>query len=85
MTKKVGREGPPPMANYSDRSMDPYSTHEVKVDTEKRSTEDPDRIVPPEDRTHAYMVSPTATFTSRLILFMGPYSAILPRQPCPLP
>lgn len=85
MTKKASKEGPPTLANYSDRSMDPDSTHEVKMDTEKRSTEDPDRTVPPEERVHAYKVSPAALPSQRFLPVTGPLMRCRLLSPFPSP
>lgn len=56
MYKKTAQEKFPTLKKYSDQAptSDPYATREVKVDTEYKSTENPDVSIPPEQRTKAY-------------------------------
>ena len=60
MYKKVAEERLPTLKKYSDMAPPgaPHVSHEVKMDIEYRSTEDPDRIVPPDQRSKAYRYGP---------------------------
>jgi ATP-dependent DNA helicase 2 subunit 2 len=58
--KKVSEERLPTLKKYSDMAP-PAASHasrEVKMDIEYKSTEDPDRIVPPDQRSKAYRYGP---------------------------
>lgn len=58
--KKTSEEKFPALKKYSDKapSSDKYATHEVKVDFEYKSKEDPDKVVPPEQRIKGYRYGP---------------------------
>lgn len=58
--KKVAEERLPTLKKYSDKAPQgaPHISHEVKMDIEYKSTEDPDRTVPPEQRSKAYRYGP---------------------------
>lgn len=58
--KKVAEERLPTLKKYSDKAPQgaPHVTREVKMDIDYRSTEDPDKIVPPEQRSKAYRYGP---------------------------
>lgn len=48
------------MKKFSDKAPRgaPHVSHEVKMDIEYKSTEDPDKTVPPDQRTKAYRYGP---------------------------
>lgn len=48
------------MKKYSDKAppTDKFASHEIKVDYEYRSIEDPKRVVPPEQRIKGYRYGP---------------------------
>ncbi|XP_042405797.1 ATP-dependent DNA helicase 2 subunit KU80-like [Zingiber officinale] len=58
--KKTAEEKFPTLKKYSDEAptSDKYATHEVKVDFEYKIMEDPDKIVPPEQRIKGYRYGP---------------------------
>lgn len=58
--KKTAEEKFPTLKKYSDEAptSDKYATHEVKVDFEYKIIEDPDKIVPPEQRIKGYRYGP---------------------------
>eukprot|EP00249_Psilotum_nudum_P019619 c27344_g1_i2 orf=370-2505(-) len=58
--KKVARETFPTLKRYSDKAPpnDPNAIREVKTDIEYRSTDDPDKVVPPEQRSRGYNYGP---------------------------
>ncbi|GAY41995.1 hypothetical protein CUMW_063540 [Citrus unshiu] len=58
--KKTGEEKFPTLKKYSDKapSTDKFATHEVKVDYEYKSVEDPSKVVPPEQRIKGYRYGP---------------------------
>ncbi|KAM0945487.1 putative DNA helicase [Dioscorea sansibarensis] len=58
--KKTSEEKFPTLKKYSDKapSSDKFATHEVKVDFEYKSVEDPDKVVPPEQRIKGYCYGP---------------------------
>ncbi|KAI5079496.1 hypothetical protein GOP47_0004975 [Adiantum capillus-veneris] len=58
--KKVSEERLPTLKKYSDKAPRgvPHASHEVKMDIEYKSTEDPDKTVPPDQRTKAYRYGP---------------------------
>lgn len=58
--KKTGEEKFPTLKKYSDKapSTDKFATHEVKVDYEYKSVEDPSEVVPPEQRIKGYRYGP---------------------------
>ncbi|KAH7425556.1 hypothetical protein KP509_11G060300 [Ceratopteris richardii] len=58
--KKVAEERLPTLKKYSDKAPSgaPHATHEVKMDIEYKSMEDPDKTVPPDQRTKAYQYGP---------------------------
>ncbi|XP_019447234.1 PREDICTED: ATP-dependent DNA helicase 2 subunit KU80-like isoform X1 [Lupinus angustifolius] len=58
--KKTIEEKFPTLKNYSDKAPpnDKYATHEVKVDYEYRSSEDNDKVVPPDQRIKGYRYGP---------------------------
>lgn len=58
--KKTSEEKFPTLKKYSDKahSSDKFATHEIKVDYEYKSMEDPDKVVPPEQRIRGYRYGP---------------------------
>ncbi|WJX49311.1 ATP-dependent DNA helicase II subunit 2 [Trifolium repens] len=58
--KKTQEEKFPTLKKYSDKApqTDKFATHEVKVDYEYKSTEDPDKVVPPDQRIKGYRYGP---------------------------
>lgn len=58
--KKTAEEKFPTLKKYSDKApqTDKFATHEIKVDYQYRSVQDPDRIVPPEQRIKGYRYGP---------------------------
>ncbi|KAJ0964159.1 hypothetical protein J5N97_029281 [Dioscorea zingiberensis] len=58
--KKTSEEKFPTLKKYSDKAppSDKFATHEVKVDYEYKSVEDPDKVVPPEQRIKGYRYGP---------------------------
>ncbi|XP_015902813.2 ATP-dependent DNA helicase 2 subunit KU80 [Ziziphus jujuba] len=58
--KKTSEEKFPSLKKYSDKapSTDKFATHEVKVDYEYKSIEDPRKVVPPEQRIKGYRYGP---------------------------
>uniref|UniRef100_A0A6N2MVM4 ATP-dependent DNA helicase 2 subunit KU80 n=1 Tax=Salix viminalis TaxID=40686 RepID=A0A6N2MVM4_SALVM len=58
--KKTSEEKFPTLKKYSDKapSTDRFATHEVKVDYEYKSVEDPNKVVPPEQRIKGYRYGP---------------------------
>ncbi|CAA6666855.1 unnamed protein product [Spirodela intermedia] len=58
--KKTSEERFPTLKKYSDKApaSDRFATHEVKVDFEYKSLEDPSRNVPPEQRIRGYRYGP---------------------------
>lgn len=58
--KKTSEEKFPTLKRYSNKAppTDKFATHEVKVDYEYKSIEDPNRVVPPEQRIKGYRYGP---------------------------
>ncbi|KAE9460044.1 hypothetical protein C3L33_08077, partial [Rhododendron williamsianum] len=58
--KKTAEEKFPTLKKYSDKAppTDKFATHEIKVDYEYKSVEEPSRIVPPEQRIKGYRYGP---------------------------
>lgn len=58
--KKTSEEKFPTLKKYSDKAPpnDRYATHEVKIDYEYKRMEDPDKVVPPEQRIRGYRYGP---------------------------
>ncbi|KAA8515939.1 hypothetical protein F0562_019118 [Nyssa sinensis] len=58
--KKTSEEKFPTLKKYSDKAppTDKFATHEIKVDYEYRSVEDPGKVVPPEQRIKGYRYGP---------------------------
>ncbi|XAR63164.1 DNA helicase [Bertholletia excelsa] len=58
--KKTSEEKFPTLKKFSDKAppTDKFATHEVKVDYEYKSMEDPGKIVPPEQRIKGYQYGP---------------------------
>ncbi|TKY63746.1 ATP-dependent DNA helicase 2 subunit KU80 [Spatholobus suberectus] len=58
--KKTAEEKFPSLKKYSDKAPpnDKFATHEVKVDYEYKSSEDPDKVVPPDQRIKGYPYGP---------------------------
>ncbi|KAL0429012.1 UNVERIFIED_CONTAM: ATP-dependent DNA helicase 2 subunit KU80 [Sesamum radiatum] len=58
--KKTSEEKFPSLKKYSDKAppTDKFATHEIKVDYEYKSIEDPNRVVPPEQRIKGYRYGP---------------------------
>ncbi|KAK9840417.1 hypothetical protein WJX74_009567 [Apatococcus lobatus] len=52
--KKSSQERPLAVSKYSDRGHAPNSSHAILTDTEYKSSTDPDKIVPAENRVKAY-------------------------------
>lgn len=48
------------MKKYSNKAppTDKFATHEIKVDYEYKSVEDPNRVIPPEQRIRGYCYGP---------------------------
>ncbi|XP_072966098.1 ATP-dependent DNA helicase 2 subunit KU80 isoform X1 [Typha angustifolia] len=58
--KKTSEEKFPTLKKYSDKApaSDKFATHEVKVDFEYKSSEDPEKVIPPEQRIKGYRYGP---------------------------
>ncbi|PIA45053.1 hypothetical protein AQUCO_01700540v1 [Aquilegia coerulea] len=58
--KKTSEEKFPTLKKYSDKAppTDRFATHEVKVDYEYKGAEDPNKVVPPEQRIKGYRYGP---------------------------
>lgn len=58
--KKTQEEKFPTLKKYSDKApqTDKFATHEVKVDYEYKSSADPDKVVPPDQRIKGYRYGP---------------------------
>ncbi|KAF5189380.1 Atp-dependent dna helicase 2 subunit ku80 [Thalictrum thalictroides] len=58
--KKTAEEKFPTLKKYSDKAppTDRFATHEVKVDYEYKGAEDPNKVVPPEQRIKGYRYGP---------------------------
>uniref|UniRef100_A0A803KYW2 ATP-dependent DNA helicase 2 subunit KU80 n=1 Tax=Chenopodium quinoa TaxID=63459 RepID=A0A803KYW2_CHEQI len=58
--KKTSEEKFPTLKKYSDKApaTDKFATHEIKVDFEYRSINDPETVVPPEQRIKGYRYGP---------------------------
>ncbi|KAL9396797.1 hypothetical protein Peur_011050 [Populus x canadensis] len=58
--KKTIEEWFPTLKKYSDKAppTDRFATHEVKLDYEYKSVEDPSKVVPPEQRIKGYRYGP---------------------------
>ncbi|CAA2957538.1 ATP-dependent DNA helicase 2 subunit KU80 [Olea europaea subsp. europaea] len=58
--KKTSEEKFPTLKKYSDKAppTDNFATHEIKVDYEYKSIEDPNKSVPPEQRIKGYRYGP---------------------------
>ncbi|XP_074279962.1 ATP-dependent DNA helicase 2 subunit KU80 [Silene latifolia] len=58
--KKTSEERFPTLKKYSDKApaSDRFATHEIKVDYEYQSIQDPGKIVPPEQRIKGYRYGP---------------------------
>ncbi|KAK3011906.1 hypothetical protein RJ639_011056 [Escallonia herrerae] len=58
--KKTSEEKFPTLKKYSDKapSTDRFATHEIKVDYEYKSVEDPGKVVPPEQRIKGFRYGP---------------------------
>ncbi|OAY76711.1 ATP-dependent DNA helicase 2 subunit KU80 [Ananas comosus] len=58
--KKTSEERFPTLKMYSDKApaSDKFATHEVKVDFEYKSIEDPNKVIPPEQRIKGYCYGP---------------------------
>ncbi|KAI5345312.1 hypothetical protein L3X38_013189 [Prunus dulcis] len=58
--KKTMEEKFPTLKKYSDKAppTDKFATHEVKVDFEYKSVEDPSKVVPPDQRIKGYRYGP---------------------------
>ncbi|GFP82266.1 ATP-dependent DNA helicase 2 subunit ku80 [Phtheirospermum japonicum] len=58
--KKTSEEKFPTFKKYSDKAppTDKFATHEIKVDYEYKCIEDPNRVVPPEQRIRGYRYGP---------------------------
>ncbi|KAK7390110.1 hypothetical protein VNO78_25409 [Psophocarpus tetragonolobus] len=58
--KKTAEEKFPTLKKYSDKAPpnDKFATHEVKIDYEYKSSEDPDTVVPPDQRIKGYAYGP---------------------------
>ncbi|WCJ22843.1 ATP-dependent DNA helicase 2 subunit KU80 [Euphorbia peplus] len=58
--KKTSEEKLPTLKRYSDNAppTDKYATHEVKVEFEYKSIEDPSKVVPPDQRIKGYRYGP---------------------------
>lgn len=60
MYKKTSEEKFPTLKKYSDKApaIAKYATHEIKVDYEYKSVENPGKVVPPEQRIKGYRYGP---------------------------
>ncbi|KAJ4959511.1 hypothetical protein NE237_026622 [Protea cynaroides] len=60
--KKTSEEKFPTLRKYSDEAppTDRFATHELKVDYKYKSVEDPNKVVPPEQRIKGYCYGPQA-------------------------
>lgn len=60
MYKKTSEEKFPTLKKYSDKApaTAKYATHEIKVDYEYKSVENPGKVVPPEQRIKGYRYGP---------------------------
>ncbi|XP_071736074.1 ATP-dependent DNA helicase 2 subunit KU80-like [Rutidosis leptorrhynchoides] len=58
--KKTCEEKFPTLKKYSDKapSTDKFATHEIKLDYEYKSIQDPNKVVPPEQRIKGYRYGP---------------------------
>jgi len=58
--KKTAEEKFPTLKKYSDNAPpnDKFATHEVKIDYEYKSSEDHDKVVPPDQRIKGYPYGP---------------------------
>ena len=58
--KKTAEERFPSMKKYSDKAPqnNNFATHEIKVDYEYKSSKDPDKVVPPDQRIKGYPYGP---------------------------
>jgi len=58
--KKTQEEKFPTLKKFSDKApqTDKFATHEVKVDYEYKSSADPDKVVPPDQRIKGYRYGP---------------------------
>ncbi|KAM1252435.1 hypothetical protein ACFX13_041280 [Malus domestica] len=58
--KKTSEEKFPTLKKYSEKAppTDRFATHEVKVDFEYKSVEDPSKVVPPDQRIKGYRYGP---------------------------
>eukprot|EP00256_Glycine_max_P034240 XP_006580032.1 ATP-dependent DNA helicase 2 subunit KU80 isoform X4 [Glycine max] len=58
--KKTTEEKFPSMKKYSDKAPpnDKFAKHEVKIDYEHKSSKDPDKVVPPDQRIKGYPYGP---------------------------
>lgn len=58
--KKTSEEKFPTLKKYSDKAAptDKFATHEIKVDYEYKSIEDPNKVVPPEQRIKGFQYGP---------------------------
>ncbi|XP_050237337.1 ATP-dependent DNA helicase 2 subunit KU80 [Mercurialis annua] len=58
--KKTSEEKLPTLKKYSDKAppTDKYATHEIKVDYEYKSTDDPNKVVPPDQRIKGFRYGP---------------------------
>jgi ATP-dependent DNA helicase 2 subunit 2 len=58
--KKTIEERFPTLKKYSDKAppTNRFATHEVKLDYEYKSVEDPSKVVPPEQRIKGYRYGP---------------------------
>ncbi|KAH1247353.1 ATP-dependent DNA helicase 2 subunit KU80 [Glycine max] len=58
--KKTTEEKFPSMKKYSDKAppKDKFGKHEVKIDYEHKSSKDPDKVVPPNQRIKGYPYGP---------------------------
>ncbi|RYR71031.1 hypothetical protein Ahy_A02g005336 isoform A [Arachis hypogaea] len=58
--KKTAEEKFPTLKKFSDKaaSTDKFATHEVKVDYEYKSSQEPDKVVPPDQRIKGYRYGP---------------------------
>ncbi|KAI3692357.1 hypothetical protein L6452_32171 [Arctium lappa] len=58
--KKTSEEKFPTLKKYSDKApaTDKFATHEIKVDYEYKSVQDPSKVVPPEQRIKGYRYGP---------------------------
>lgn len=58
--KKTAEEKLPTLKKYSEEAppSDRYATHEIKTDFEYKSFENPNKVVPPEQRIKGYRYGP---------------------------